>query len=129
MNNRWNTYIKDHLQAEGLKKASIHTLDGQVLAASDKFSVTAEQASRVWVHLKLKTKAPMIPLTIAGLDYPIHHNYQNFIYGHRETGGCVLATTRDVLVIAVHDQKMHAIEAVRIVTRLLELLNSQPLED
>jgi hypothetical protein len=124
MTNPWTAYVKDYLQAEGLRKASIHTLDGHVLATSERFSITAEQASRVWLYLKLKAKAPLESLTIAGLEYRINRCYTNFIYGHRETGGCVLAPSGDLLVIALHDEKMHAIQAVRIVIRLVEHLNS-----
>lgn len=124
MSNPWSTYIQDYLQAEGLKKASIHTEDGQALAATDRFSVTCEQASRAWLSLKLKANAPLVSLTIAGLDYRINNYYTNFIYGYRETGGCILAPANNVLIVALHDEKMHAIQAVRIVIRLIQQLNS-----
>jgi len=124
MSNPWNAYIQDYLQAEGLKKASIHTEDGQTLAATDRFSVTAEQARHVWLSLKPKANAPLVSLTIAGLDYRINNYYTNFIYGYRETGGCILAPADNVLIVALHDEKMHAIQAVRIVTQLIQHLNS-----
>lgn len=125
MTNPWTAYLNDYLLAEGLIKASIHALDGRALAASTHFRITSEQASRAWAYLKLKPEVPLTSLTIAGHDYRINSYYSQFIYGFRENAGCVLANARDVLIVGLHDEKMHAIQAVRIVTHLVERLDEQ----
>lgn len=120
MINKWDSFIKNHLLAEGLKKGSIHSLDGQVLATSHNFPITAQEARSVLLCLSENCPATF---SLAGIDYTVKKSYSHFIHGESDRGGCVLARSKQALIVAIHDEKTHQTAAALLVTRLAQHLD------
>jgi Profilin len=120
MFDKWHAYLKNALLAEGLRKASIHDLNGQVLAAAPKFAITREQALCIIVHFRQIRNGPQIRLNIADEQYLVQRHYSNFIYGQQGQKGCFMALTPEALIVALHDEKVHSAVAAIKVAQLIE---------
>ncbi|WP_397449201.1 profilin [Pseudomonas sp. NA-150] len=120
MFDKWHTYLKNALLAEGLRKASIHNLNGDVLAVAPNFSITREQALCIIVHFKQIKNGPQIRLNIADEQYLVQRHYSSFIYGQYGMKGCFMALTSEALIIALHDEKLHSTVAAIKVANLIE---------
>jgi Profilin len=124
MFDKWHSYLKNALLAEGLRKASIHDFSGRVLAAAPNFAITREQALRIIVHFRQIKNGPQIRLDIADEQYLVQRSYSSFIYGQRGLKGCFMALTNEALIIALHDEKTHSAVAAIKVAHLLDLANT-----
>ncbi len=120
MFDKWHSYLKNALLAEGLKKASIHDLEGHVLAAAPKFAITREQAVCIIAHFRQIKNGPQIRLNIADEQYLVQRHYSSFIYGQKGQTGCFMALTPDALIVALHDEKIHSAVAALKVAQLIE---------
>lgn len=127
MFDKWDSYLRNALLAEGLRKASIHDLDGQVLAATPEFAITREQALCIIVHFRQIKTGPQISLGIADEQYRVQRCYSTFIYGQCGRKGCLMALTHEALIIAIHDEKIHSAVAAIKVAQLIERTTATPV--
>jgi hypothetical protein len=129
MFDKWHSYLKNALLAEGLKKASIHDLDGHVLAAAPKFAITREQAVCIIAHFRQIKNGPQIRLNIADEQYLVQRYYSSFIYGQLGQKGCFMALTPNALIVALHDEKVHSAVAALKVAQLIERTTEAHLQE
>lgn len=129
MFDKWHSYLKNALLAEGLKKASIHDLNGHVLAAAPKFTITREQAVLIIAHFRQIKNGPQIRLNIADEQYLVQRCYSSFIYGQQGQKGCFMALTPAALIVALHDEKVHSAVAALKVAQLIERTTMAHLQE
>ncbi|MEO3876728.1 profilin [Nonomuraea sp. B12E4] len=133
----WQRYVDDNLLGSGkVNRAAILGLDGEILAASEKYELSAAERSRVVKECRATFSGGddrVGGLQLAGNRFVTVENDERSIFlrsGHSlgndpRHAGAIVVQTKQCIIVAEYDAPVQMLESIPVVESLAdELINS-----